>query len=296
MCRCRMCGSDRVSEIYNSSIRAGGGDERVDGYSILKCNKCGFVFLDPIPEQLDNFYESHEYRKQWDYDCSPDAIHMKYDKEQNERISRIGIENIRGKSTLDLGASAGIFLDAISSSASRTVAIEPASIYKDYLKSQGHDYYSYPEDAIAANELVDIITSFDVIEHVEKPKVFIHSAFCLLKNGGKLVLSMPNLNDLIKKIHEDKFSPFYYQIAHLNYFGEEVISELFSDSGFVNVKVDYLHKYGIENMIRWAKYGSVGQVDEVKGVFDRVFDMHYKAEIERLGVASHLFITADKPL
>jgi len=49
-------------------------------------------------------------------------------------------------------------------------------------------------------------------------------------------------------------------------------------------------------MIRWAKYGSVGQVKEVDGLFDRFFDNHYKSEIERLGISSHLFITAEKLL
>jgi 2-polyprenyl-3-methyl-5-hydroxy-6-metoxy-1,4-benzoquinol methylase len=139
------------------------------------------IYSSPIPEQLNDFYESHEYRKQWDYDFTPDSIHAKYDHEQNERISRIGIENIRGKSVFDLGASAGVFLDAISSSASRTIAIEPAGMYKEYLQSQGHAYYSYPEDACRENEKVGIISSFDVIEHVEKPKEFLSYAYELLK-------------------------------------------------------------------------------------------------------------------
>ena len=39
-----------------------------------------------------------------------------------------------------------------------------------------------------------------------------------------------------------------------------------------------------------------GGVEEVDGVFDRIFDKHYKAEIERLGISSHLFITAERPL
>ena len=89
-------------------------------------------FIDNILIQSNDFYESHEYRKKWDYEYTPDSIHAKYDHEQNERIIRIGIENIRGKSVLDLGASAGVFLDAISSSAATTIAIEPALIYKEY--------------------------------------------------------------------------------------------------------------------------------------------------------------------
>ena len=296
MSKCRLCSSRESKTIYSSPIRIGGGVERAYDYSILRCEDCSFVYLSPIPEQLNDFYESHEYRKQWDYEFTPDSIHAKYDHEQNERISRIGIENIRGKSILDLGASAGVFLDAISSSASRTIAIEPAGMYKEYLQSQGHAYYPYPEDAVAENEKVDIITSFDVIEHVEKPKQFLSYAYELLKPGGKLVLSMPNLNDVIKKVEQDKFEQFFYQTAHLNYFSKEAIPELFNDTEFVNIEVDFLHKYSIENMIRWAKYGSVGVVKEVDGVFDRIFNEHYKAEIERLGISSHLFITAEKPL
>jgi 2-polyprenyl-3-methyl-5-hydroxy-6-metoxy-1,4-benzoquinol methylase len=294
--KCRMCLSSKYKTIYSSPIRKGGGKERVNDHSILRCEDCNFVYLSPIPEQSNDFYESHEYRKQWDYEFTPDSIHVKYDHEQNERIIRIGIENIRGKSVLDLGASAGVFLDAISSSAASTIAIEPALMYKEYLQSQGHTYYSYPEDACRENEKVDIVTSFDVIEHVEKPKEFLSYAYELLKPGGKLVLSMPNLNDIIKKVEKDKFEQFFYQTAHLNYFSKEAIPELFCDTGFVSIEVDFLHKYSIENMIRWAKYGSVGVVEEVDGVFDRIFDKHYKAEIERLGIASHLFITAERPL
>tara|TARA_B110000008_G_scaffold251494_1_gene265460 strand:+ start:1210 stop:2085 length:876 start_codon:yes stop_codon:yes gene_type:complete len=291
-----MCLSRKSKAIYSSSIRKGGGKERVNDYSILRCEDCNFVYLSPIPKQSNDFYESHEYRKKWDYEYTPDSIHAKYDHEQNERIIRIGIENIRGKSVLDLGASAGVFLDAISSSAATTIAIEPALIYKEYLQSQGHTYYSYPEDACRANEKVDIVTSFDVIEHVEKPKEFLSYAYELLKPGGKLVLSMPNLNDIIKKVEKDKFEQFFYQTAHLNYFSKEAIPELFCDTVFSSIKIDFLHKYSIENMIRWAKYGSPGNVEEVDGVFDRIFDAHYKSEIERLGIASHLFITAERPL
>ena len=296
-CACRLCDSASVYVFYNKPIRFGGGlsKKKVADYSVLKCRDCNFVFLNPVPENLDDFYESDEYRRQWDYEFSPESINIKYNHEQNERIARIGLENIYNKSVLDLGAASGVFLNAISSVASKTIACEPAEMYKNYLQRQGHVYYPYPEDAISKDEKVDILTSFDAIEHVENPKLFVKHAFELLKPGGKFILSMPNLNDVIKKIQEEKFNPFFYQTAHLNYFSSEVVSELFNGTNFVNIKVDYLHKYGIENMIRWAKYGSVGSVDEVNGVFDRIFDKHYKAEIERLGISSHLFITAEKP-
>ena len=285
-----------VAVVYDGPIRSGGvGSESVDGFKVLGCSSCGLVFLDPVPEGLNSFYETHESRSRFDYDFDPASIHAKYDHEQNARIARIGVDNLRAKVVADLGSSAGVFLDAVSGVAARTIAVEPGEIYRDYLKRKGHAWYSYPQDAIAAGEQADVVVSFDVIEHVVDPREFVRHAFMLLKPGGRFVLSMPNLHDLILDANHAAFEPFFFQIAHLNYFGAEVIGALFEGSGFERVEVGFLHKYGIDNLVRWSKYGTPGGVTELDGVFDGHFDTLYRAEIERLGKASHLFITAEKP-
>ena len=230
MKKCRLCANADCSVIYDGPIRAGGvGSGKVDGFKILCCKKCSLTQLSPLPDNLDIFYETDEYRSQFDYQFDPSSIHKKYDHEQNERIARIGIQNLRGKIVLDFGSSAGVFLDAVHSLASKTIAIEPAGFYKEYLINQGHMYYPYPEDAINANEEVDIITCFDVIEHVPDPVGLVKSAAKLLKPGGLFVLSMPNLDDLLRKVNKEKFESFFFMIAHLNYFNAKVIPALFED-------------------------------------------------------------------
>lgn len=294
--KCRLCLSNEVHEVHSGSIRSGGvGSEFIDGYSVVGCKACGLVFLHPVPENLDQFYETHEYRERFDYDFSPSNIHRKYDHEQNERIQRIGIQNLRGKIVLDLGASAGVFLDAVKGVAERTVAVEPGSIFRDYLISKGHSYYPYPENALESGVQADIVTSFDVIEHVPDPGQFVRHAFQLLKPGGTFILSMPNLNDMLLRVNKPAFEPFFFQIAHLNYFGAKVITRLFEGSGFPTPEIGFLHKYDIDNLVRWAKYGSPGCVPEADGLFDECFNRHYRIEIERSGVASHLFIQVNKP-
>lgn len=282
--------------MYSGPIRSGGvGSDFIDGYRVMGCDACGFVFLHPVPENLDRFYETNEYRERFDYDFSPSSIHRKYDHEQNERILRIGIQNLRGRVVLDLGASAGVFLDAVRGVARRTVAVEPSAMYRDYLLSRGHVCYAYPEQAVEAGEQADIVTSFDVIEHVPDPREFVRHACRLVKPGGTFVLSMPNLNDMLLRVHKAAFEPFFFQIAHLNYFGARVIPRLFADSGFLTPRIGFLHKYGVENLIRWTRYGSPGAVPEVHEMFDEQFDRHYRIEIERSGISSHLFITASRP-
>jgi 2-polyprenyl-3-methyl-5-hydroxy-6-metoxy-1,4-benzoquinol methylase len=293
--KCRLCSSTNTCLVYSGTIRSGGvGSEFIDGFTVFGCENCGFVFLEPIPDDLERFYETHEYRERFDYEFSPSSIHKKYDHEQNERIHRIGIQNLRGKTVLDLGASAGVFLDAVKGVARKTIAVEPGSIFKEYLIAARHCYYPYPEDAISAGECADIVTSFDVIEHVADPQKFVKQAFELLKPGGTFVLSMPNLDDLLLRANKTAFEPFFFQIAHLNYFGKKAIPKLFDQSGFESFEIGYLHKYGIENLVRWSKYGTPGYVQELNGVFDENFNRHYRIEIERSGLASHLFIRAQK--
>jgi len=104
---------------------------------------------------------------------------------------------------------------------------------------------------------------------------------------------MPNLNDIVRSICPAKYEPFYFQVAHLNYFDSESSFRLLDDIGFKCISIDYIHKYNINNVLQWVKCGRPGQFDS-RGVFDRTFHAHYIAEIERLGIASHLFITAKK--
>jgi 2-polyprenyl-3-methyl-5-hydroxy-6-metoxy-1,4-benzoquinol methylase len=295
---CRLCEvSDMRELVYKGKIRSGGvGSDFIDGYFIYRCKQCHFVSLDPMPDDLTSFYETEEYRSRFDYSYDVESIHRKYAHEQTARITRIGVENIREKVILDLGSSAGVFLDVVQSSAKRTIAVEPAKIFKSYLLGRGHTHYSYPENAIAANEVVDLVTSFDVIEHLVDPKLFIKNAEKLLVPGGTFILSMPNMNDLLLKLNFDSFAPFFFQISHLNYFSESVIPKLFEGTKFKNIKIGYLHKYGIENAMQWAIHGKPGLIQDQYNIFDDHFNTLYINEIERLGIASHLFIKAEKNL
>ena len=292
---CRICNCDNLEIYYQGPIRDGGvNGKQIDNKKILYCKKCDFYQLFPIPQNLEDFYETHEYRQKWDTEYNPSDLHKVYDHEQNERIKIIGIQNIRNKKVLDLGASSGVFLDTTIGVARETIAIEPMLLYKEYHLAKGHKYYAYPEEAISDGVKVDIVTCFDVIEHVIDPKLVISNIFNLLGSGGKLFLSMPSFHDLLLSICEDKFAPFFFQTAHLNYFTEKCMQNIFQDSNFSSFEIDYLHKYNIDNLLGWVKHGKPGHASEFNFLNNRNFNDHYKTSIENLGVSSHFFITAFK--
>ncbi len=292
---CGICNSSEMRVIYSGRIRSGGiGSDFVEGHQVNQCVTCDFVFLNRLPEDINSFYESNAYREAFDYEIDISSMQKKFDPEQHARINRIGIENVRGKVVADFGAGPGIFIDAISAVAQKTIVVEPSQKYRDYLSQRGHKCFPYADQMLKEHTgQVDVVVSFDTIEHIPNVSEFTKQIHQSLKTGGVLYLSMPNLNDLIRSICPSDYNPFYFQVAHVNYFSKDTAARLLKDSGFANVSVDYIHKYNINNIFQWCKNGKPGAFDTHE-TFDRAFHSHFIAEIERLGVASHLFITATK--
>ena len=293
---CPLCKEkSQLNIFYNGDIRSGGlGSPLVSGYKVLQCGKCDLVFLDKIPANIQEFYEGDSYRENFDYQIDVVSLQKKFDHEQNSRISRIGVERMRGKVVADFGCGPGIFIDAIARVAGSKIVVEPSIKYREFLSARGHRCFSYAHELL--QELgpeVDIAVSFDAVEHVPDCLGFIESIHASLKPGGYFYLSMPNIEDMLRFINPEKYNPFYFQVSHVNYFSAKTAANLLSLAGFVEVSIDFLHKYKIENVFRWLSQGSPGAFN-CGEIFDRSFHDTYVANIERLGISSHLFLTAKK--
>jgi 2-polyprenyl-3-methyl-5-hydroxy-6-metoxy-1,4-benzoquinol methylase len=291
---CRICDSEEFIVIYDGQVRSGGiNSDFIDGHTIRECSKCSFVSIFPILADLENFYETEQYRKEFFEDISVSDLQRTYDIEQNDRIKQIGIENIRGRVIGDFGAGPGLFLDAVQGVAKKTVAIEPTKLYHKYFDTKGHHYYNYAQELITSNVKLDLAVSFDTIEHVENIKEFVKGIHETLISDGVLYLSMPNHNDISRLLLPDELSSFLYMKAHLNYFTETTAKLLLERQGFLVKHTGYIHKYNLSNLLQWAKFGKPGKFD-TSAVLDEYFQNNYINEVNRLGLSSHLFLIAQK--
>lgn len=291
---CRLCESRSHKIIYDGPIRSGGiGSGFVDGYKISQCQDCDLVSLTPLPDNLAEFYESEQYRQQFFEEIDVESMQKRYDVEQNARLSRIGIQTARGKVIADFGAGPGLFLDAIQGVAKKTIAVEPSRLYQKYFQARGHGFYSYAQELLDAGQKLDVAVCFDTIEHILDLKDFVGQIYEALKDDGIFYLSMPNYDDIVRLLCPHSFEPFFFQISHLNYFTGKSASLLLEKAGFEDVSTDYLHKYNVNNLLQWVRDGKPGAFN-TGSTFDDHFQNVYVEEIERLGNASHIFITARK--
>lgn len=290
--KCKVCGSNTALLHYDGPIRsAGAGSPLVEGYKVLKCQDCQVSFLSPFPKRPDNFYESDEYRREYDSTIDELELTRKYECEQNDRIHKIGLENMRAKTVADFGCGLGLFLDGVKGVAHKTVAVEPMQHFKGILERKGHQYYKYPDQLM--EESIDAAVCFDVLEHIENPIKFLSSIQRSLKKDAAFYIAVPNTNDILMHVCKEFSAQFLYCTAHLFYFDISSLSKTLEKSGFKPVQKSGLHKYDFYNLISWLKKRRPCGRQELDYV-DYFFELNFKNELIRLGLSSHVFIRAVK--
>lgn len=191
--KCKLCGSNRLHITYKGKIRNGGlGKYTREDIEIYKCENCDVIWHDAVIDDLEQYYESSEYRDSLEGSSEADIFYKLHDKETLNKFLYTGTDIFRYKVVADIGCGCGAFLDFLKGVASEIVAVEPSETYRQVMNKKGFHTYAYAEEAkLDWQNKIDVITSFDVIEHVEDPMGFLKECYYLLKEGGQAVIGTP---------------------------------------------------------------------------------------------------------
>jgi SAM-dependent methyltransferase len=126
-------------------------------------------------------------------------------------------------SVLDYGCGAGIFLEFLSRAGFRSLSGYDAFIPK------------YSEPSIL-DKKYDVVTSYDVIEHLDDPRSYLSALLKPLKKGGLLVIGTPNA-DYISLKAEPYFQVELSQPYHRHIFSEKALRSLCAEFGLEPVFV-----------------------------------------------------------
>jgi 2-polyprenyl-3-methyl-5-hydroxy-6-metoxy-1,4-benzoquinol methylase len=249
---CKVCGAGSWTVLYEGPIRVGRfGRTTAEARPVLRCGGCGVGFL-PVQGPVD--YESAEYRELVDGDASPEAYYRLHDGEQAEKLRLVGPGILRGRVVADVGCGAGSFLDVVGGLAASTIAIEPTAGFHDRLRAQGHTVYPYAADAARDwRGRVDVAVCFSVVEHVEDPVRFLDDVRALLRPGGLLVLSTPNLRDWMLDVLPDDYGAFFFRAVHTWYFDVDSLGRLAQRAGYAASEVRAVHRFDLSNALLWLR-------------------------------------------
>lgn len=224
---CPACGSQECTTQFNKS-----------GFNYVRCNVCGTLFVNPRPsfELLSNFYIQSPSTKFWInefFKPVAEARRVKIFRPRAEYVAqRFGSDP--EWTVGDIGAGFGLFLEELSKiwSSSTLVAIEPSEEMSEICKAKGFE--SLPcaiEDVTGWGEKFDLLTSFELFEHVYDPQTFLRKIRELLRPGGRLLLTTLNGEGFdIQMLWENSksVSPPH----HLNFFNPRSMKILLEKCGF----------------------------------------------------------------
>lgn len=183
--QCKLCGGNHVKVIYDDKIRRGAISRYTEkNVPIYFCADCESFFHEPVVDSVD-YYESTEYRDSLEGGSEETRFYELHDKESMDKFRYTGTTVFRNKVCADVGCGAGAFLDYVKGVANKVIAIEPSAKYRETMHQKGFATFPYASEAAKTFPTqVDVVTSFDVIEHVDSPIAFLTDIKDLLKTGG----------------------------------------------------------------------------------------------------------------
>lgn len=253
---CKICGNRNLKTIYSGKVRNGGLGQYTDmDIPVYQCTDCGVIWHENVLDNTDEYYESTEYRDSLEGSSKEEQFYCLHDKETLEKFKYTGTEIFRNKIVADVGCGCGAFLDFIYGVANSVIAVEPSKVYRQVMDRKGFHTYPYLNTAISEyGNQVDVVTSFDVIEHVEDPQGFLEDIYKLLSIGGKAIIGTPTdapvMRQLLGQVYEKKL---LFSTQHLWVFSDKNLKIIADRCGFKKVETKYFQRYGLENMLGWVK-------------------------------------------
>jgi cyclopropane fatty-acyl-phospholipid synthase-like methyltransferase len=103
-----------------------------------------------------------------------------------------------GKEHLDVGCSAGNLLDYAKARGCVTAGVDYSSTTREFIERKGHTWFPSLE-ALEAKTF-DVITAFDLIEHLYDVRAFLHECSRRLRPAGRLVILTGNIESVSARI------------------------------------------------------------------------------------------------
>jgi SAM-dependent methyltransferase len=198
--------------------------------NFYQCRSCFFRFFDPKFAGSAEFYEDLMTKKTYPLG-GPEFDHA------IDFAGRHGIKRV-----LDVGGGEGAFLDLARKAGLETTGVELNRHASEVSSSKGHRMFNKPMENIELTELqggTEMLTLFQVVEHVSAPVEFVTSAARLVKPGGYICIAVPSDQRMLGLLHHD---PADWPPHHVSRWRMEDLKKLGIRSGldFVECSTDLL--------------------------------------------------------
>ena len=215
---CLICKSSKLTAL-----------EKYSKDHLYKCSECGFIFSIKKPTHEELLEEYAKYARS----NKISTITLKRYDDLLEQFEPYRINN----NIIDIGAGDGHFIGKAKEKNWNTFATEFDDKSVELCKEKGAIVHQGKLESKNYKEgFFDVIYSSEVLEHINNPIEEIQSFNKILRTGGLVYITTPNLNSISHKILKNKWNIFNYP-EHLCYYNSKTLNKLFKEAGFKKISI-----------------------------------------------------------
>lgn len=231
---CNLCGSDRQRRLF-----------RKFGFTVVACADCGLHFLEAMPSDAEiaawydqgYFTGNAERRGYLDYVKERDVLVASFDLKLRKIEAMLPARPDRPRRLLDIGTAAGWMLQAAQARGWEGRGLEVSEYAWREAVRFGFDVVHGDSLDVFEGQRFDLITMWDVVEHLRDPRAVLTRARDLLADDGLLVFSTGDVDNFWSRL-QGKRNRIYNPPQHLYYFSRRTMTAMAAVAGLGVVRVE----------------------------------------------------------
>jgi len=277
--KCVLCGGDRGKNKLTWR----------DNYCLIECDKCEAISANIEQDNIEEIYQNCE-----NYNRYFERVASQFEYRKNtfglERFdyvfNRLNLD-VSNVELLDIGCGFGYFLECVEDNNASGKGLELDPLQVKFCRGRGLnvDSNSIEEEP---SDFYNVVTMFDVLEHLSSPIDFFKSVNRILEKNGKVVLYTPNIHSVgfeLMRSEQNLLHPF----QHVCFYNDHSLEYLATNSGF---RVDSIEYYGLDIMdyLLFKEYKDNWKyAEKLKDMVSLV-----QGCLDKLEVSNHLRVTLSK--
>ena len=232
--RCLLCGGERHRIVFEEH-----------GLNVIRCRDCRHVFSSYLADpHFDGFWgESVEDEGHFYWSQARDRMYRDF-------IRRF-LEGRSGR-LLDMGCGLGFFLRRVAGIGTWDIhgcEISPAAVrYARQTLGLANVLCSRLEDVDVPEASMDVITMWDVIDHIAQPDPLLRRCHAVLRNGGVCFIRTPNVHVQLARVKLKRLllgmrpdMKYLQPRDHIHHYSQGSIHRLLERNGFSGIEFVHLH-------------------------------------------------------
>jgi 2-polyprenyl-3-methyl-5-hydroxy-6-metoxy-1,4-benzoquinol methylase len=245
---CNLCGGQKTRLRYPSTV----ADDVLPGnveafrctspgygrhHTIVQCETCGLVYTNPRldgSQILDSYVavEDPLYLEERDGRVLTFERHLRPLEQLHAPPGKL----------VDVGAYTGVFVEIAAQHGWEAIGVEPSRWAVEQARAQGlHMIEGTLATSGLADASIDVVTMWDVIEHLTDPLAEVRQAHRLLKPGGLLVVHTMDIDSAFARLMGGRW-PWLMEM-HVYYFSRRTLAALLTKADFAVARVEPQGRY-----------------------------------------------------